>query len=389
MKILTVTYSAKISGGANRTMLAVLEKLKYEYGHSIHVLIPSQGDLQSALENLEISYSIVPYSCLSVYKGYGPKNLLKYVWMHIREYKVRKRAKTLAEKLKNEHYDVIYTNEIMCFMGAFLSKYLNLPHVWHFRSHAPGTWLPCNAPHIFKYTEGRILAISSFIADFAKGISSEEKVIMVMDGVETTDNQLYKDYKVGKTLHLLHCGRIDIEKRQDLSLKALNYLINRGIRNICLHFAGSLASASNNGYYQGLLDYVKDNHLDNNVVWEGEVKDMQALRNKMNIELMCSNAEPFGRVTVEGMRAGLVVIGSNSGGTRDIIQENVTGLLFKPGDAQDLADKIESIYKDESLAQHLSKNGFDYCQTHFTIEQNAKEVNDALILVIKEHCNNI
>ena len=92
-------------------------------------------------------------------------------------------------------------------------------------------------------------------------------------------------------------------------------------------------------------------------MWEGEVKNMYALREKMSIELMCSNAEPFGRVTVEGMRAGLVVIGSNSGGTRDIIQENVTGLLFKPGDEQDLADKIEYYLSHDKEREEIADNG--------------------------------
>jgi glycosyltransferase involved in cell wall biosynthesis len=50
--------------------------------------------------------------------------------------------------------------------------------------------------------------------------------------------------------------------------------------------------------------------------------------------------ESFPRTLVEAFACGLPVIASRLGGMAELIQDGVTGLLFHPGDAQDLAAKL-------------------------------------------------
>lgn len=50
--------------------------------------------------------------------------------------------------------------------------------------------------------------------------------------------------------------------------------------------------------------------------------------------------ETFGLVVAEAYAAGLPVIASRIGALSEIVREGETGLLFKPGDARDLADKM-------------------------------------------------
>lgn len=57
------------------------------------------------------------------------------------------------------------------------------------------------------------------------------------------------------------------------------------------------------------------------------------------------------------MRNGSCVIGSNSGGVLEIIDNEETGLLFESGNYEDLALKIEKLYKDETLRKELAKAG--------------------------------
>ena len=67
--------------------------------------------------------------------------------------------------------------------------------------------------------------------------------------------------------------------------------------------------------------------------------------------------EPFGRVAVEGMAAGLPVIVADSGGLPEVIDE--CGLITKSGDHEDLKRKIAKLHKDEELRKKLSKKGLD------------------------------
>lgn len=138
-------------------------------------------------------------------------------------------------------------------------------------------------------------------------------------------------------------------------------------------------------YEKELKDLVKKYGLDSTVVFLGEVSDMVSLRSTMDIELMCAIKETFGRVTVEAMRSGLPVIGSNTGGTLEIIQDGVTGLLYKQGNAEDLAEKIIRIYKDEYFKERIAKNAYLYSQTSFTPKSNINAVIDAMDNVVKKN----
>jgi glycosyltransferase involved in cell wall biosynthesis len=86
-----------------------------------------------------------------------------------------------------------------------------------------------------------------------------------------------------------------------------------------------------------------------------------------DVALMCSKAEAFGRVTVEAMKLGKAVIGANSGGTSDIIQDGWNGLLYRPGDPEDLAKKLEILYKNRDLLRKLGKTGKEWASQKFNL----------------------
>lgn len=69
--------------------------------------------------------------------------------------------------------------------------------------------------------------------------------------------------------------------------------------------------------------------------------------------------ENFGRVTTEAMAFRLPVLGTNLGGTPEIVVDGVTGLLHPPGeDGQaQLADHIERLVRDRALARRLGLVG--------------------------------
>ena len=124
--------------------------------------------------------------------------------------------------------------------------------------------------------------------------------------------------------------------------------------------------------------------MEDRVILEGQIEDMAAFRENMNIELMCSICEPFGRVTVEGMRSGLIVIGSNTGGTVDIIQDGYNGYLYQQGNSTDLADKIQYVIEHENEALFIAKNAIEFTKTHFTVEQNVSAINDVLCEAVRK-----
>jgi len=81
---------------------------------------------------------------------------------------------------------------------------------------------------------------------------------------------------------------------------------------------------------------------------------------KNDILVMPSFAEKQGKVQLEAMSVGVVPICSDSGGTYRTIDNYYNGLLFPPGQSQELARKIELLYENDGLYKQLQENGLGY-----------------------------
>ena len=76
--------------------------------------------------------------------------------------------------------------------------------------------------------------------------------------------------------------------------------------------------------------------------------------------------EPFGLVAVEAMAAGVPVCAADCGGLHDSVQTERTGLLFKRGDAVDLARCLERLLDDDTLRARMGTAGRERAVAHYT-----------------------
>ena len=105
----------------------------------------------------------------------------------------------------------------------------------------------------------------------------------------------------------------------------------------------------------------------------GFVEEVLPLYFRSHAMLMCSRNEAMGRVTVEAMACGLPVIGHASGGTPELVENDVTGLLYTGG-ASDLADRMIQLVADAALARRLGDAASLTAQERFSVERCAQEV---------------
>jgi predicted O-linked N-acetylglucosamine transferase (SPINDLY family)/glycosyltransferase involved in cell wall biosynthesis len=66
--------------------------------------------------------------------------------------------------------------------------------------------------------------------------------------------------------------------------------------------------------------------------------------------------EPFGITQVEAMASGLIVVTSGRGGTREIVQHGINGLVFEAGNPDSLAQNLLSIAMDDEMRLKLQRN---------------------------------
>jgi glycosyltransferase involved in cell wall biosynthesis len=91
-----------------------------------------------------------------------------------------------------------------------------------------------------------------------------------------------------------------------------------------------------------------------------------ALIESCTVLALPSRTEAMGRVILEAYAARKPVVGSNVDGIPNVVEDGVTGLLVAPGDAEDLARKLDLLLTDKALAERLATNGYEAATTRFS-----------------------
>jgi glycosyltransferase involved in cell wall biosynthesis len=110
--------------------------------------------------------------------------------------------------------------------------------------------------------------------------------------------------------------------------------------------------------------FIKKHNLSSKVKFLGflEGKNLvRALQESLFIVLP-SLYEGFPLVALEAFACGKTVIASNTGGIPEIVLNNKTGLLFKPGNHEHCIEKVKLLLENDSLRKKLEKNAFKMVQ---------------------------
>jgi colanic acid/amylovoran biosynthesis glycosyltransferase len=83
-------------------------------------------------------------------------------------------------------------------------------------------------------------------------------------------------------------------------------------------------------------------------------------------------------VIMEAMATGLPVVSTDLGGIPEMVTENETGFLVRPGDALAMANAIEKLINDHSLAKRLGECGYERARRLFSIEKNVRKLHALL-----------
>ena len=379
MKVLFVSHSGELSGGANRSLLTLIAGLREQYGVEPSVLIPGKGTpLEERCRAISIPVYTGKYHTCCTVLHHTPKDILRLAKLFAAPILDAAETRRLHKELP-EDFDLIYTNERMTCAGAYLARLRGTPHVWHVRSFGREnrTWFPPFWYRRMGRCSDRVVLISrALYEDFSQRIPSE-KLRMVYNGVEP-ERYLSRERKAQPGFRLLLAGRITPAKGQEDALRALYILVRQYGADAYLSFAGKVPPYDSPAYARRLRKLTEQWGLKDRVSFLGEVDDLCAVRSETDVELVCSRMEPFGRVTVEAMMAGLPVVGCQAGGTAEIILDGKTGLLYPPGDVSALAERLNRLRERPELAAEMGRAGRERALRSFTAEQMVSRVMEVL-----------
>lgn len=167
-------------------------------------------------------------------------------------------------------------------------------------------------------------------------------------------------------------GRINEAKGQYLLICALSKIENE---NLHAYFVGH---EMNKGYIEELKKLAQELGVLERVHFLGFMKNPHHFYQLCDAVVLASKRETFGLVLIEAMQVGTTVIGSNSGGVVEIIDDEKTGLLFEAQNAQSLACGIEKLINNPALNEKMAKSGQEKCLEMFSNVLQFKKLKNIL-----------
>lgn len=370
IKVLFVTHVAGMAG-ANRSMFQLIKELKEDYNVFSAVLgppcDPDKITIKKKLDEIHVEYI---ETRVVFFKQHKPtiKSFFRYLrFLHSQRF--------LYKKLKPYKFDIVHSNSGVIDLGAYISKQLKSKHIWHLRDFGDKDYslYPVGGKLYEKYTyrhADAFIAISKAIQDHYQRIINPQKIHLIYNGIEEVEDRFIAKHQ-NKQIEFLCAGIITSGKNQMEIVKAADELINK--RNIT-KFHVTLVGFQDEEYVCSIIKTINNNNLNNYFTILKETDGIKELASTMDVGIMCSNTEAFGRVTVEYMLQNLIVIANNHGANPEIINNGRTGYLYTANSYISLADKMQNIIEMPKFPTEISKSGMLSAKSHFLSIHNTNNI---------------
>lgn len=165
-----------------------------------------------------------------------------------------------------------------------------------------------------------------------------------------------KDSSINLSSHdICLVARLELQqKAQDVAIKAFRLFLNDN-PGYKLHLFGNIKIYPEN--LKLIQDLIRENNLQDNVIIEGEVKNILETTKNYRCFLMSSRWEGLPNSLVEAQLIGLPVVSTAWNGVESVITNNETGLIAKVDDPTDIASKLSKLVHDDWLYLKLRENG--------------------------------
>ena len=207
-----------------------------------------------------------------------------------------------------------------------------------------------------------------------------DNIIALPAGNNFTNSTLDETYRLKplgpQPLKILYIGNVIKQKGLHVLLHALSRLKTENFR---LSITGRTDIDS--AYVKKIDNIIKKHHLSGKIKFTGPLPGDSLPEHYLNHHLMVlpSENEAYGIVYLEAMQFGLPVIGTTSGGAKEIINHGKNGFLVPPGDVKQLAIHLSNLINMPDELVVMGKNAFNSYKQHPTWNDTGELVREFLL----------
>jgi D-inositol-3-phosphate glycosyltransferase len=326
--------SSKSWGGLEMNHLRNAEWMA-QRGHNVVVIGISSSPFEKRALEMGLSFiSIEPYR--------------KYY-----DIQAVRRLESLIDQEKISHL-IIRSNYDMSITAGVKRKMKKRLHTSYFMEMQIGV-KKTNLMHTLRYKQIDLWSCPlNWLADQVRELTRyKNELVVVPSGMDLSNfTPLITQNEARKLLDLPSetrifglIGRFDPQKGQLLLLDAMKLCSQQNFSVVLL---GEPTRDEGEAYFQSMQRVIVENKLEERVFIRGYRKDIATFYSAVDWFVMATKAETFGMVTIESLACGTPVLGSNAGGTPELLEDETGGRLFESMNAEDLAKKIDAICLEDT-----------------------------------------
>jgi glycosyltransferase involved in cell wall biosynthesis len=339
--------AGRIFGGAERSLVSTATRLS-SFGWDV-TITTSEGPLARQAETLGLRVVPRPYRTIRVIsdKSSGVKKYsLGGIAVSLRATVVN--AVLLARLVREVRPDVVVSNSLPTHLVvAVAGRLARTPSAWYLRDIVD----PGPGRRILELV-GRMVDVMISISAAVTASLSHPHVVAVPNPIEPAPSD-------AEPMALPHTGRPVVGYLGRLDPR-------KGVEDL-LHAAGSLdidvvvvgePLLATPGYVRELHD-LADRVAAGRVRFVGQVASPWPALLAMDVLVVPSRREPWGRVAAEALTVGVPVIAADAGGLPEIVRDGVDGFLYPPGDIDALVARLRTLLDDASVLATFSQAALD------------------------------
>lgn len=378
MRLLTIV-SDSCRGGATFSFINLILGL-IRKGVEVRVVTPCKGYLTDILDKNGIQYYVVSYG-FSVWPFSQGRNIIK----HIINYKIRERqaVESVKKIAKGFNPDIIHTNVSVVDVGYMVAKRLKIPHVWHIREYGDLDFdlhlYPSKRLFKNKLDKSWSIAITK---DLKKYYGNKKRCRVIYNGIK--DSVTSFKWVNNKEKCFIYVGRVTPNKGAEEVVKAFMAFgkINKEFK---LYMFGSVTEE----YMTCLKGIYSGTEVDGRIFFTGAVTDVDERMRRAWAIIVPSFYEGFGRITAEAMFNQCLVIGRNTAGTKEQLDNGVSicgkeiGIRFET--IEDLTMAMTDASKMSiSDIENYTLSAKNVVEVLYTNEKNVNETYEFLFDILKD-----